>query len=169
MYARSTSELPTLPPLETALGDSASDEHTYSRSSRRDSLYGMGVDLANSSLNSYHSDTSSLYSPSSSGTGFRSHSALGFSSLPSPFTPASPHCRPSPYDCLPSPTLDAIGSIQGSHASRGIRRFAKRATFSQAQLAIMEKLWIKGEYPSVEEVDQCARQTGLSTKQIRTW
>ncbi|CAD6581487.1 MAG: hypothetical protein CYPHOPRED_001588 [Cyphobasidiales sp. Tagirdzhanova-0007] len=69
---------------------------------------------------------------------------------------------------LSSPS-DGTGTPMGSHASRGLRRFAKRATFSQAQLAIMEEMWNQGEYPSVEQVDQCAKETGLTTKQVRTW
>lgn len=66
---------------------------------------------------------------------------------------------------LLSPTsghADEAEGLQGpSHASRNIRKFSKRATFSHAQLTIMEDLWAQTEYPSNKQIERCATATGL--------
>lgn len=49
----------------------------------------------------------------------------------------------------------------GDHTSRNLRKFSKRATFSQAQLNIMEDLWARTEYPSNDQIEACASATGL--------
>jgi hypothetical protein len=87
---------------------------------------------------------------SSSRGGEHSGGSGNHNNATSPFSPSSP---------------GAEGGGEGgqglSHASRGIRKFSKRATFSQAQLAYMEDLWLITEYPSNDQIDHCAESTGL--------
>ncbi|KAK9900006.1 hypothetical protein P389DRAFT_192301 [Cystobasidium minutum MCA 4210] len=75
-------------------------------------------------------------------------------------------------DSATSPFSPTSGEEEGhgpSHTSRNIRKFSKRATFSTAQLNLMEDLWAQTEYPSNEQIEQCAAAAGLQPKQIRTW
>lgn len=66
-----------------------------------------------------------------------------------------------------SPTGDGFPSVTGEgelgppHASRNLRKPSRRATFSTAQLNIMEDLWAQTEYPSNEQIEACATAAGL--------
>lgn len=67
-------------------------------------------------------------------------------------------------DGATSPFSPTSGDEDGhgpSHASRNIRKFSKRATFSTAQLGLMEDLWSQTEYPSNDQIERCAAATGL--------
>lgn len=112
---------------------------------------------------------SSMYPnrPSSGGLGPSSGSSFGqLSSLPplSSFPGTGqlgsgglPSASTTPFS--PSSTED--GELGPSHASRNIRKFSKRATFSHSQLGIMEDLWSQTEYPSNDQIEACAESTGL--------
>ena len=163
--ARYSADMSFLSPMPGPFSSSRSGSGSGNGShSRRGSLPGMDLDLD---------------LPPSSSSGSRP-SYIAFTSRASMHFPSSlpilpPLSLEQDQDRAPDSPLhlsspsDGTGTPMGSHASRGLRRFAKRATFSQAQLAIMEEMWNQGEYPSVEQVDQCAKETGLTTKQVRTW
>lgn len=119
-------------------------------------------------------------SPSSQGSCSPSLSTFPSSNLPSlPRTlnhgAATGHNRRRGSDAInprsgPLTSPGKLSSTEGvpttstghqSHASRGLRKFSKRTTFSHHQLQLMENLWAKTEYPSVDEVDKCAEEAGL--------
>lgn len=132
-----------LPPINSGhLGMSPNSRSSMLREGSLPTLPGLGnyTGLPGSSNNPLGRSL-----PNSGGSGLGSSSS---SSSSSPFSPA---------DSEPYPGFDP----QASHASRGIRKFSKRATFSQAQLDIMEDLWAKTEYPSIDQIDRCAEATGL--------
>lgn len=165
----SFSDLPPLPPLSQSLsGGRDGDYRLPPLDSSMDlpplpPLGSIGRPSSRARRSSMNLDATSL----DSGLRPRSHSASGddFSELPPlpPLEPLPPLNLPGAFESPTSPIS------QTSHTSKGLRNFAKRTTFSNAQLQLMEDLWAETEYPSLQQVDLCAEMAGLKSKQIRTW
>lgn len=123
---------------------------------------------------STHSDVFSSLGPSDLGMSRSYSDPDGFSLGPQTASLAGPTRTRGSSSSFAGGTLSALSppltSTGGnSHASRGIRKFSKRTTFSPAQLNEMESLWSQTEYPSIEQIDECAKKGDLSPKQVRTW
>lgn len=178
----STADLPPLPSLGSGLGSSLGPGGRYTGSSTADALIDPFTAPAPrlrrraSRTGGFGMDTEepvqhgSMTSRRPGSGGMQSSSSLGplpsLSELPT-FSTSSSLASSSLGGALSSPSGDNYPSIGGegelgpSHASRHLRKPARRATFSQAQLNIMEDLWSQTEYPSNDQIEACASATGL--------